>query len=215
MATLAAPDNESAHAMTGSLTSSPLPQAGEGEFVAPSAHFHVRISARALRPDRGGCRMVGEGPAFAPDAVRRYVIEILALLCVRPGAGATQSCARGASRGSAADLVLPLPSRVGKYSGSDRLAAHESKSTTVRVLNRAPPNPRSSGRGEERRPSLLAWRGWAASCERRLGREKPRPVTYAGHSLSVQTPPCTSTLHRVSRSDPSDGRRCESIANVK
>jgi 8-oxo-dGTP pyrophosphatase MutT (NUDIX family) len=54
MATSAAPDHESAHAMTGSLT--PNPQAGEGEFATPSAYFQVkqpkppRVEAGALVP---------------------------------------------------------------------------------------------------------------------------------------------------------------------
>ncbi len=169
MATLAAPDNESAHAMTGSLTSSPLPRLtpgpspqswrgvrslpsplggegsgkgpGEGEFVAPSAHFHVKISARALRPDRGGCRVVGEEPAFC---TRRGASlchrDSGSALCSAWGRRDTVVC-EGVRRGSAADSVLPLPSRVGQCSGSDRLPAQESKSTTVRVLNGAPPNP--------------------------------------------------------------------------
>jgi sulfhydrogenase subunit gamma (sulfur reductase) len=41
MANFGCPDHEGAHAMTGSLTSSPLPQAGEGEFAAPSAHLRL------------------------------------------------------------------------------------------------------------------------------------------------------------------------------
>jgi hypothetical protein len=46
MATSAAPDDESTHAMTGCLT--PSPQAGEGDFEAPSAHFHVKEMKRMI-----------------------------------------------------------------------------------------------------------------------------------------------------------------------
>jgi hypothetical protein len=44
----------------------------------------AKISARALRPDRGGAARWAKNHFSAPDVVRHYVIDIPALLCGPP-----------------------------------------------------------------------------------------------------------------------------------